>query len=283
MANTAGGAIVLGVADRDGYAIDAPGVDVTDDETTRMYRIVASNTAPVPDFEILQIRNNSASDSKSFYVILVPQSPAAPHAVIINQALRYSKRNGTETRHLAEAEVATAYLERARGTARQRERMANIVRDSRIRLNPEVPWLLVNLVPDVPGNAVVDSPSFAQFRNAMLQSSPMIFGGGLSFHGAHVGQGCLIADDSLPAHRLARHVSLQVHKDGSGAFGIQLYTITAFLPVADDQPNPIIINDEAVARYGSSERAGMARDACPRYRSHKWQRARAGKPLAAKQ
>jgi hypothetical protein len=39
--------------------------------------------------------------------------------VIVNQGLRYPRRNGTVTRYLSEPEVATAYRERLVGAQRQ--------------------------------------------------------------------------------------------------------------------------------------------------------------------
>src|SRR6185312_4475380 len=58
LANAAGGVIFLGIEeDNQARAVAAPGVAVSDDEYTRMLKIVASNTAPMPDFTIRPISN----------------------------------------------------------------------------------------------------------------------------------------------------------------------------------------------------------------------------------
>jgi hypothetical protein len=54
-----------------------------------------------------------------FFLIAVPRSPSAPHAVLINEALRYPKRNGSTTRYLSEPEVAASYRDRLTGAAAQ--------------------------------------------------------------------------------------------------------------------------------------------------------------------
>ena len=97
MANTAGGVILLGVEDQDGRATAAPGVDLSDEETRRMLQVVASLVAPMPVFDI-NLVPQADSTTRGYYVIAVPRSPSAPHAVLINDALRFPKRNGTTTR-----------------------------------------------------------------------------------------------------------------------------------------------------------------------------------------
>ncbi len=86
-------------------------------------------------------------------MIAVPRSPAAPHAVLVNEALRYPRRNGATTRYLSEPEVAAAYRERLAGARRQSTRISEVQREALERLNPEgLPWVVVTLVPDLPGD-----------------------------------------------------------------------------------------------------------------------------------
>ena len=55
MANTAGGVIVLGVADVQGRAVAAEGVALSDGEVRRMHQLIASGVAPMPLFDILSV------------------------------------------------------------------------------------------------------------------------------------------------------------------------------------------------------------------------------------
>lgn len=128
LANTAGGVIVIGIAEDDqACAVDAPGVTISDAEAGRIRQVVASLVAPVPTFDIVVIpktteENVAAEASTSavgFVVIAVPRSPQAPHAVLVNESLRFPKRNGSTTRYLSEAELAAAYRDRLAGPKRR--------------------------------------------------------------------------------------------------------------------------------------------------------------------
>jgi len=55
LASTAGGVVVLGVTeDEQARATAAPGVTLSDAETSRMRQIIASKVAPMPQFDILK-------------------------------------------------------------------------------------------------------------------------------------------------------------------------------------------------------------------------------------
>jgi predicted HTH transcriptional regulator len=127
LANTAGGVIVLGVAEDDHARVKAaPGVDLSDAEVSRMRQVVASLVAPMPVFDVFTVpdtaRGTTPSTNRGFIVIAVPRSPNAPHAVLVNEALRYPRRNGATSRYLSEPEVAAAYRDRVAGIQRQAER-----------------------------------------------------------------------------------------------------------------------------------------------------------------
>jgi predicted HTH transcriptional regulator len=112
MANTAGGVLVLGIDEDDhARASAAPGVALSDDEVNRIYMIVASKVSPLPAFDVRQV-HDPARNGHGFLLIAVPRSPDAPHAVLINDGLRFPKRNGTTTTYLSEPEVAAAYRDR---------------------------------------------------------------------------------------------------------------------------------------------------------------------------
>jgi len=134
LANTAGGVIVIGVAeDTQAGAAAAPGVPLSDGEIGRMRQIVAPGVSPMPVFDILSIPDET-DPALGFYVIAVPRSPSAPHAVLVGDSLRYPKRNGATTRYLSEPELAMAYRDRTAGGARQKSRIAEIETEAIDRL-----------------------------------------------------------------------------------------------------------------------------------------------------
>jgi hypothetical protein len=150
--NHRGGALLLGVGDRDAVATGCPEVALSDAEERRMRQIVASGTAPHAAFEVLTI--NGATVGKGFYLLIAEPSPNRPHAVLAGESLRYPRRDGTTTRYLTEPEVADMYRDRFRGATEQIERLGQITDETIARLNREEPfvWLVVSIVPGTPGN-----------------------------------------------------------------------------------------------------------------------------------
>ncbi|WP_146173749.1 hypothetical protein [Saccharothrix carnea] len=50
-----------------------------------------------------------------FILIAVPRSPLGPHAVVVNDSLRYPRRHGRMTTYLSESDVAQAHRDRFTG------------------------------------------------------------------------------------------------------------------------------------------------------------------------
>ena len=125
-----------------------------------MRQIVASGTAPHAAFEIRRIPGTSAT--RGFYLLIAEPSLQRPHAVLIGDALRYPRRDGTTTRYLSEAEVADLYRDRFRGERQQIDRLqqvadeveASIEKGGADSLDIEkvdpLAWLTVTLVPHSP-------------------------------------------------------------------------------------------------------------------------------------
>lgn len=129
LANTAGGLIVLGIEEDDqARATAAPGVALSDGEVTRMLQVVASLTAPLPVFDIVPVED-PARPGTGFYLIAVPRSPRQPHAVLVNDALGFPRRNGSTMRYLSEGEVEAAYRDRFRTAGAQAIRSDEVERD----------------------------------------------------------------------------------------------------------------------------------------------------------
>src|ERR1700735_4510735 len=134
LANTAGGLLVLGVEeDEQARAKAAPGIALAEEDERRIRQVVGSRVVPMPVIDVLRIPD-PASPGHGLVLIAVPRSPLAPHAVLVNEGLRYPKRNGATTRYLSEPEVADAYRTRFAATHRQEERAREIEATALTRL-----------------------------------------------------------------------------------------------------------------------------------------------------
>lgn len=146
LANAVGGVLVLGIRDENGEAAELTTVEVSDEAELRMRQVVASMVFPAPEWRIHRI---PAMGGRGYYLLEVPPSPLAPHAVRISESLRYPKRDGARTRHLTESEVADAYRNRFTLAASQVARIEQVVAEGRERLVevPERAFLVLALVP----------------------------------------------------------------------------------------------------------------------------------------
>ena len=251
LANTAGGLLILGIEeDKQARATAVREVAISDDEMRRMLQIIGSLVVPLPIFDIIPVLKPGESD-QGFIVVAIPRSPLAPHAVIINQSLRYPRRNGTVTRYLSEPEVATAYRERLAGPQRQAARIEDIEREALQRLNPSgLPWVVVSLVPDLPGELSIDSEVFRAFRNEVMGSPGAIVPTGAGFRRASVGPRRLLADGTMDRSPLASWAALELHTDGAGVYGICVLDLmgrrtSSELPTGGE-PQLVRVQDEAL-------------------------------------
>jgi hypothetical protein len=120
---------VLGIAeDSRAKAVAAPGAALSDGEVGRRRQIVASLVSPLPTFDIMQVEDPQQA-GHGFVLIAVPRSPSVQHAVLVNDGLRFPKRNGTITRYLSEPEAAAAYRDRFAGMRSRFDDLARHERD----------------------------------------------------------------------------------------------------------------------------------------------------------
>ena len=263
LANTAGGVIVIGVDEDDqAGATAAPGVEVTDSEVSRIRQVVASFVAPLPVFDLISVMDPTCSTDAAvpqggdpppplgFLLIAIPRSTNAPHAVLVNDALRYPRRNGATIRYLSEPEVAAAYRDRIAGVETQAQRVLDVERQALARLDrSQEPWLLVTLTPDLPGDTVLTASAFNEFQRTVMGSQTAIVRAGVTYQRASVGRRRLLADGTMdPAVSSARYASLELHTDGAGAYGLQLYDMTSSrrLEAAAPDARGQIVDDESI-------------------------------------
>ncbi|HEY5120910.1 MAG TPA: ATP-binding protein, partial [Acidimicrobiales bacterium] len=95
LANTSGGVIIGGV-EEDEHAIAAatPGVELGDAERNRMLQTLASGVAPLPALDVISVPSTD-DPSRGWFVLAVPRSTRAPHAVVVNEGYRFPVRTGT--------------------------------------------------------------------------------------------------------------------------------------------------------------------------------------------
>ncbi|WP_331755859.1 ATP-binding protein [Streptomyces sp. NBC_01643] len=232
MANTAGGVIVLGVDEDDqARACAVPGVALSDDEVGRIRQIVSSLVSPLPTFDVLPIASFE-QDDHGFLLIAVPRSPSAPHAVLVNNALRFPRRNGTTTTYLSEPEVATAYRNRFTGMQSRLDEAARYEADLVQRLDTSTTaFAVVTLVPDVAGGFTLDTKALKEFKDEVLHKDA--FGtplGHTVWYRASVGSGRLVADDRISGKGLATRLSCELYESGAGSFAAIVANREAMAP-----------------------------------------------------
>jgi hypothetical protein len=227
LANGAGGMLVLGIAeDEHARAASAPCVTISDGEIRRIHQIVAENVAPVPVVEVLPV-SDPADPGRGFLVIAVPRSPRAPHAVLVNEGLRFPVRNGTTTRYMSEPEVATAYRERFARAQGQSGRAAAVEAKAHRRLaNAEDHcWVLVTLVPDMPGDLLIGHAALEAARREYVTTFPMIMRANFSWYRADVAPHCLMLSGSPDSVQGAKWLAADLYSDGSGIFAVNAIDI----------------------------------------------------------
>ena len=220
LANTAGGLLVLGIEeDEQARAAAAPGVAVTEADERRIRQIVGSQVVPMPVIDVLRVEDLK-KPGHGLVLIAVPRSPLAPHAVVVNEGLRYPKRNGATIRYLSEPEVADAYRQRFALFRRQADRASEVEAEAigRLATTDEQAWIVVSLVPELAGELVLNQAALDIARNEMMGRQPLILPVGLSWQRVSIGPRRILADGNMDSSRRARYLSADLHYDGAGTF-----------------------------------------------------------------
>jgi hypothetical protein len=166
LANSRGGLLIIGIQeDARTCAAAATPVPVDGATTSRMREILRSRVMPWIDG--VDIRAVSLPDAPGlgFYLITVPHSPLAPHAVRTPGPARhqyaYAHPAVPHTRWLEEAEIADAYRSRFRLAQDQAVRGARLFTDNptpaQASVAADAVWAELAIVPVVPGGRRLDA------------------------------------------------------------------------------------------------------------------------------
>lgn len=230
-ANHRGGVIVVGMAEVNARPSKVVGVELTDELERWIRTKAAERIFPMPLFELRPVADPDGDAQKptGLMLIIVPPSSSAPHAVVVPKEkgkLRWPRRHGTTKIWLSESEIAAAYRRRFVAVADQNSRMgavqadviAAIGRMDKKQGRDPGALLIVSLVPDFPGDLVIDRNSYTRFQREIQQQLVLVGSDGMAeMNNAAVGQRRLVCYDDGWFNRRA-----ELHSDGSGAIAVQL-------------------------------------------------------------
>lgn len=228
MANHRGGLLVIGIDDTDGAATALTPVELSEDAELRMRQVIASLIAPAPLLELRPLPSGSGQ-GRGYYLIAVPRSPLAPHAVRFNDALRYHRRDGTRTRPLHESEVADAYRSRFAGALTRRRRLEDALAECAQAPTPqEEHWLLLGVSPQVPGDTEWGAAALRRVRDWThdhLDALPH----GLALYGSqahHIQPGYrrfVHSDRFASGQTVSQYHHIELHRDGTAVATVNVH------------------------------------------------------------
>ncbi|MFD8565176.1 helix-turn-helix domain-containing protein [Streptosporangium canum] len=264
-ANHIGGLIVVGMADVGDIpskVLDVPFRGLQ----SRLRNAIAARVHPMPRFEMRSVAHPDDPD-KGFLLISVPPSSLAPHAVSIPSqkegGLRWPRRHGADKVWLAESEIAAAYRRRVMAATDQADRLLELENDAVLaaavtsaRHQYPLPLLVVTLVPDLPGDLLLDGLKVRAFEEATRQEVVMVGGTIATFEAVSVAHRRLVAEVGANTPFAVR---AQLYTDGAATFTVHP---TAIAPAGSDNYTVRVLDAEIVSRTASALRylARHARD-----------------------
>lgn len=159
-------------------------------------------------------------------------------------------RNGATTRYLSEPEIAAAYRARHTSEVERDARLDVVDGEGKEKLVlTESPWLVVSLVPDLPGALEVTSAAHQEFETRVRGKDAGAFlRMGVSYQRVRTGRRRLIADGGPHGASKARYCLLECHSDGAGVAAIELldWDVNTRGPDADGEPQ-LVVDETVVA------------------------------------
>ncbi len=218
-ANARGGVILVGVAEVKGCASKLLSVPADDAEFRRIRQAVATRVARVPSYDLHPILDE---DGSTYYAVIIESTSMGPHAVVDpnTKTLLYPVRDGTTTRYMGEAEIASRYRDRFARAAALADRLEQVLAEGSEHLvTAGRSWLTLALVPDVPGHlrigkaALDDHYAFSERWQA--SHSPQSHLNLTGVRSQTVGFRRLIISNDLNYHGSSTYGHHELHHDGS--------------------------------------------------------------------
>jgi len=267
MANGPGGAIFLGIRDHDGAAAEVVPVAFSETTELRLRQAIISLTAPAPLFVMQRIPVTSEGEvDRGIYMVVVPPSPYAPHAVRLGSRLGYPRRSGPHTRWLSESEVADAYRARFISGEQRGARLEAVRSAGEAMLDLNRIWLATALVPVVAGDFTVRRRSMLELQDLSRRWFQPGYASHLFIDGpqaeADVARVVLAAGRTAES-RKSRSGHAELYTDGS-AFAATPIGDTVALPassVVDDEWLVEAAIATSAFAFEFAERAGATGDA----------------------
>jgi hypothetical protein len=124
-----GGTLLYGVDEDDNNRITISAPIEIAGQRERIDQIVQTSIMEPPTIYISELPIETAPES-GYLLVRVPQSPRAPHQVIVRNDMRFYGRGATGNRRLMEGEVAALYERRERWTVGRDAHLENVVQEA---------------------------------------------------------------------------------------------------------------------------------------------------------
>ncbi|MCP2326968.1 hypothetical protein HDA40_005475 [Hamadaea flava] len=225
LANANGGVLILGMdEDSQGRAHTDTGVSIADSEKSRIWQTVLDVVRPKPQFGVIAVEDPDRPGT-GFLIIWVAPSADPPHALVMpNKSLLYPRRIGTRTVHLSETEVAEGYRARFAGLADRLGHAKQIEKDFAPSIDPSRVFVVVTLVPDIPGAFSIDTATFRAFEQSILTRRPLAFGIPVvrGFTRATVRHRRLVGVSSWQPGKPYQGAACELHHNGNGVYAAEV-------------------------------------------------------------
>lgn len=218
-ANAHGGLIVFGIAeDGAGTATGLNPVQPERDFPLWLDQVSASRIFPAISIGILVVE----SDTGFVYLVSIPPSPRAPHAMVSAELLRYPVRAGRHRRFMSESEVADQYGRRFIGASERAKELDSLLLTGKDIAeksdHPDWVWMIAALVPDIPGSLQLQDYLTTKWNEWVpqgLKDFPC-YNDGPARYRVSLGYRALVVHDSLDSLPSTWRVGGELRLDGSG-------------------------------------------------------------------
>lgn len=166
--STEGGTLLYGVGEDDQDRLTRLEPVTLAGAADRIGQIVATSISEVPYIETRE-HPTDADPTKGYISVLVPQSPRAPHQVVVGDDKRYYGRGAKGNRRLGEAEVARLYQRRLEWEQDRDALLQEAVGQARFAPDDDLGYLQGFARPVVPDRGIWDRALAAAGDRLKLQ------------------------------------------------------------------------------------------------------------------